>query len=364
MKKYLIVSTYPEHGSKNIGDHLISHSTINAIKHLKGDDVTIDSVWRAAAWNDVKEKVESADAVIFAGFAIRRNMGTVEYPFLQDVMKLDIPIGVMSSGTSLNLVKNKSGIYSQISEQTRAMLSALTKKALFFTTRGYLTQEFCQGSGFESQFSGDIAFFDKRFENRIFESGREIRKIAISDPHHAAVFLRPFKLLLERVRSIFPKAEISLVLHGVNPDVEAYCKSAGVKVEPIYENRSSGLDIYDEYDLHVGFRVHAHVSALVRRKYSYLLEQDGRGFDYGLTLERKISVSSFVHQEDVGIVDKLVGIATNRNRARLYVDNGAVDSMAAILKQDARNGFRKFLRLEDQIEEFNALCLSALSKLP
>jgi hypothetical protein len=44
------------------------------------------------------------------------------------------------------------------------------------------------------------------------------------------------------------------------------------------------LNLYDQCDLHVGYRVHAHLDFLSRRKASLLLQEDARGVGQSLTL--------------------------------------------------------------------------------
>src|SRR5690606_19574254 len=99
-KKYVIVSTYPAHGSKNIGDYLIVASTIEAIKQVKGDNVDFHEIWREDSWYNVKEIILSSDAVIFACLAVRKDLARV-YPYLAEVINSGIPFGIIAAGTRL-----------------------------------------------------------------------------------------------------------------------------------------------------------------------------------------------------------------------------------------------------------------------
>jgi polysaccharide pyruvyl transferase WcaK-like protein len=44
------------------------------------------------------------------------------------------------------------------------------------------------------------------------------------------------------------------------------------------------LELYGQVDLHVGYRVHAHLCALSRRRPSLLIAEDGRGRGQAVTL--------------------------------------------------------------------------------
>ena len=52
----------------------------------------------------------------------------------------------------------------------------------------------------------------------------------------------------------------------------------------IINNSADGFSIYDDCDLHIGFRVHAHIYNLSRRNYSILVSEDIRGAGVNQTL--------------------------------------------------------------------------------
>lgn len=362
--KYSIISTYPIHGSQNIGDALIANSTINLIKNIKGSDHEFQIIWRGSNWEDIKDDIIESNAIIFACLAIRKNMHNV-YPFLSKILKLNIPIGVLSAGTSLNMNTNSKNIYTDFLNKDIQILNELNKKAIFFTTRGFLTQSFCTYYGLDNvTFSGDIAFWDKRFLNRKFTGSPHIKNIAISDPHYGKSYLQSFKLLCEYLQKTFKEANITVLLHSVNPYIENFCEQENVKTKKIYLNKDNGLDVYDSFDLHVGYRVHGHVSALCRRVPSYLIEQDGRGCDYGLTLEKKISVSGFNNRSNYSIISILQEIIFHKSKVSMFIELNPIYQIFSLIENDLEYNFERFKTLETQILLFNTLCSDAINKLP
>lgn len=366
MKKYVIVSTYPETGSKNIGDQLITTALVNLLKCVKGDEISISTVWREQPWENIKEEFNNADAIIFACLAIRKSMHNKEYPYLDKVIDLNTPVAVIAAGTSLDVTKSKKSVYECFSKETLLLLEKLDKKSLFFTTRGYLTQAFCDNVNLKkAKFSGDVAFFDENYGLKKFEASKKINNIVISDPHRAKMYLNSFDSLIKGMKKLYPAAEITIALHGNEATIEAYAMNEGIKVSKIYKNRHEGLHIYDNADLHVGYRVHAHVSALKRRVYSYLLEQDGRGCDYGLTLEKKISVPNYLPSSRFKLLNfadklmlKICGYSTFK------ASTVEVEEMIALIKNDSDYGFIKFNGLEKQICSFSAKLIDVIKKLP
>ena|SRR5690554_1406000 len=351
-KRIVIVSTYPAQGSKNIGDKLITNHLINAISEF--GDYDFDIIWRAETWETVKDVVLSASHVFFACLAIRPKMHKIEYPYLKDVVESGVPFSVIAAGTALN-VGTISDIYSSFSTETRDLLKRVNEKATVATTRGYLSQEACHRLRLNKFiFSGDVAFYDSSRKGEEFRACRKIKKIVISDPHRSGQYLESFSALYDGIVDLFPGADVVVAQHGINYDISAFCESRAVKTEKIYENSDSGLDIYDDADLHVGFRVHAHVSALSRRVYSYLLEQDGRGCDYGLTINRKISVPNYpVQRAFLGLKSIAKMILRREMPTQGVVPISPAQQLIAMIRADKELGFQKFNGLEEQIESFN-----------
>lgn len=357
MKKTLtIISTYPQFGSKNIGDQLITNKLIELIQKL--GDYNIQIIWRAAPWNEVKDIILSSDHIFFACLAIRPNMHSREYPYLEKVINSGVPFSVISAGTDLPVHSRTkaegSTVFDNFTPETKNILQEINNKAITATTRGYLTQELCNRLDLKRfLFSGDIAFYNQNHSKEKFTKGKTIEKIIISDPHYPKIFMDSFKSLHKGIKAIFPESEIIVAQHGINKDIDDFCKKNGIATKKIYETPDSGLNIYDDADLHVGFRVHAHVSALSRKKYSYLLEQDGRGCDYGITLSRKISVPSQPTPRINLSIKSIIKFILKKSRGpEGYVSTSATDQLLALIRMDANQGFEKFVGMENEISYF------------
>ena len=345
--KVVIVSTF-RRGNLNIGDRLITKATGGAIKSIYSDLVEIDTVFRAEAWSNVKERIESADFVVFACLAIRKNLSRF-YRFLPEVIASGVPYGVLAAGTSLNVSSRTLNLATALTAGDIELLRQLASNAKFFTTRGALSQAACQDFGIGSAvLAGDVAFVDDRFCGRKFEHVAKVGKIAISDPHYSESYKDSFLHLVKRLSSVFPEAEINLLMHGVNDYVKNLAEDVSVAVLDMYRDSEAGLDLYDNYDLHVGYRVHGHVSALLRRKPSYLLEQDGRGCDYGLTMSRKVSVP---HYRPL--------ITDERKQAEVL----PVDLLMALLEVDKTLKFNRFLGMEEELRSFSERNLATLKQI-
>jgi hypothetical protein len=169
------------------------------------------------------------------------------------------------------------------------------------------------------------------------------------------------------LRELFPNSQIDILLHGINHVIEDFCKKNNYNVRYIFKDIYHGLDCYDEYDLHVGYRVHGHVSALVRRKPSYLLVSDGRGVDYALTLNKNICVYHFLI-ENYSYFVKLQRFTDHIKKSiRSPLNDRSVlcpvDIIVSMINQDLLREFDKFLGLEYQIEFFSNNIIENIKKI-
>jgi|GEM_PF-2266490 len=365
MKKYIIVSTYPENGSKNIGDQLITNSLISAIKDIKGSDIIVDVIWRGDSWSNVEKRINSSDAIIFACLAIRPSMASKEYPYLKNILETKIPIHVVSAGTALNVDSDKFPIEKYVDQESKELLLDLDNRSVSFTTRGVLTQRFCEAIGMKAtNFAGDVAFVEHEYTKLKFITGKEIKNIVISDPHYSINYINLLKCIYNNMRTYFPRANIKIALHGNDQNVKNFAMEHNIDFVEIYKNKDDGLSIYDDVDLHVGFRVHAHVSTLKRRKYSYLLEQDGRGCDYGLTIERKISIPAYRKDTKTLLNRVKFKLFSKLNIPHAGVKANIAEQMMALVLFDHKNDFRKFLGLEEQFKQFSLNIEEQIKTLP
>lgn len=340
MNRYVVVTTYPAHGSRNIGDYLITQSLISMIETVVGDEAHIDVIWRAAPWEEVSEVFLSADHIFFACLAIRPEMERGVYPFARKVIESNVSYSIHAAGTDLP-VKDNVPLGGGIDGESNDLLRELGAGAIVFSTRGLLTQRFCRQIGIESsEYQGDVAFYAPAKYGSEFASDTAVRSIVISDPHRPEKYLRSLSVLIDGLKVEFPSASVVVALHGINDAVRDYCLANDVKLREIYQDPENGLSIYEDCDLHVGYRVHGHVSALKNRIPSYLMEQDGRGADYGLSLSRKVSVPHFLQHFPSPGGDKLP----------LDASISAPQQILGMISQDVIDGFLRFQGFEGELE--------------
>jgi hypothetical protein len=340
MNRYVVVTTYPAGGSCNIGDYLITQSIVEMIRVVAGEEVRIDVIWRGASWEEVSELALKADHIFFACLAIRPDMEKKVYPYARNIIESGVGYSVLAAGTDLP-VKDDVLFGEVLDDETIGLLRDLGARATVFSTRGLLTQMFCRGLGIESSdYQGDVAFYAPAKYGCEFATDTTVRSIVISDPHRPEKYLRSLSVLIDGLSDEFPSAALVVALHGVNDAVRDYCLANNVEFTEIHQDRENGLSIYEDCDLHVGYRVHGHVSALKNRIPSYLMEQDGRGADYGLSLSRKVSVPHFLQHFP----------SPGGEKPRLEASIAAPQQILSMISQDVIDGFLRFRGFDVELE--------------
>lgn len=344
---YAIVSTYPAEGSRNVGDALISTATSEFLKH-HDPEAKIETIWREADREDARKAMSDCDHIVFACLAIRGNMPKV-YSFIEDVVESGKPFSIVAAGTALEMSRN-TFVQKDFTEQDKGLIQAAAAKARVFSTRGVLTQRFLKRHDIHNaEYCGDVAFGTTR---RAFRKTSNVRKILVSDPHHEARFVEVFQDLVEGLQDLFPEAEIMCARHGISGQIESTCSALGVSVLPLYEGVEALRLAYEDCDLHVGFRVHGHVAALNQGKPSFLLEQDGRGADYGLSLGLRISTPCFL-STDVSARNMLSRMIKGSPLLRSPLQS-AVFSILSLVEAHAQKDFEDFEKMDAILEDIRA----------
>ena len=274
---------------KNAGDFLIEKRAVELLAHVL-PDMELSRFLRNEIPAHIDE-INSTDAVVIGG-------GPIFQESLSSCMDLDfyaehvkIPTMILGGGWygpygSSAAIRNY-----HFDGPTKHFLDKIYSSGYGFSCRDIYTAEVLKNAGFQNScMTGCPAWYDISHVNDLqIANAGPIRKIAVSDPArkwNLPGSLRVVKMLKKR----FPDAEISYIFHrGIGKDqltsgktarfyeeIAERLKKEGVKVRDIAYG-AEGFRLYDEADLHVGYRVHAHIYNLSIRHRSVLIEEDGRG---------------------------------------------------------------------------------------
>lgn len=368
MKKFCILSG----AYVNAGDFLIVKRTKEILKYIYPNCSFIE-IARNKSLTPYLAKINEADALIIAGGpAYLPNVYPDTIPLVDDLSQIKtkiVPVGLGWYGEELN----EQYIYTKykFTDKTKELLKRLEKDAHSLSCRDYYSCRVLHANAFANiTFTGCPAWYDVKYLDKVDakEFHKEnIKKICVSDPA-VSQNIGQLKLLIQYLHKTFHQAEISVVFHREENDSN-YQKTEQ-ELKALYGDKvncynisysAEGFSIYDDCDLHVGFRVHAHIYNLSHRNLSVLIEEDGRGagVNEALSLPRITAYNLYKKQEN------RVMKFTNRVRykikkekyyplSRFFIED--LDAWIHILDQDSvniyKNAYAKMICSYRNMEKF------------
>ncbi len=269
---------------KNAGDFLIEKRSIELLNFVY-PDIHINKILR----NQIKDNLDainSSDMAIFGG-------GPIYQPNLENYLPIDIllnhitkPIMILGCGW-YGFMDGSDLVYRyKFSPKTLEFFRKVDKNGLGLSCRDINSVKTLRKEGLKNVFmTGCPAWYDiNRINDFKLKPIEKYNKIAISDPARPVNFDNAFKLV-QFIKDKFNKTHIVFIFHRRqdNPNNEVLRNkfnekllALGIEVKDISMG-TDGFSIYDDCDLHIGFRVHAHIYNLSQCNRTILIEEDGRG---------------------------------------------------------------------------------------
>lgn len=297
-KSYYVVLT----GSKNnAGDFLIKDRALRLLATYRPDREIVDlDAWKPLGASSL-DIVNDSEALIFLGGpALQASMFPKIYPLTKDLDGIKVPmttmgIGWKSSSGSMKAVRNYA-----LSDKTVSLLSKIENSGLLSSVRDFHTQKVLQQRGFKSFINtGCPALHD--LDRELFNpnvSDTSINRIAFSlgvSFLSSPAMEKQMKTTILGLRDNFPDSHFDVIFHHSLD--ESFLKTHGASHPHLEGHRqfrdwlvNEGIDYidisgsaerlksyYQGVDLHVGYRVHAHIYMTSVGKLSLLIAEDGRG---------------------------------------------------------------------------------------
>jgi hypothetical protein len=275
---------------KNAGDFLITRSAEILVHEVLGEEIV-----RLPSWESLDPHVDlisQARAVIVSGGpGYQKSMYPGVYPLFSDpatVSKLGKPIVFLGLGWYGDPGDDWDLRHLRFSAQTTELLQRAP--GLFrFSARDWLSHQFLLNNGINrSVMTGCPVWYEHESLGVAIRVPSAVSRIVFTPPAQT-MFFEQSKRLLAGVIDRFPGAEVICAFHrGIQADPytsrsEAqllqehadFAERAGALVEDVSYDLA-GIDSYRDADLHVGYRLHAHLFFLRVRKPTIIMEEDGR----------------------------------------------------------------------------------------
>jgi hypothetical protein len=272
---------------KNIGDFLIFDRTKKLLEKYVTTDLT--EFPRGKSLDENYEEINNSRGIIICGGpGYTSEMYPGVYPLFSDLKRLRVPViplGVGWSGKPKNAPENF-----RFSEPSRKLMDYIEKNAGLYSCRDQITEEILKREKYEKVvMTGCPVWYDIPSFGKEFSKKKEIKKIVFTTPADMSLFGQTLRMI-NMLRRQFPKSQVIVSFHrGIAPDKYTGIRSAGIYTAESVYSKLRGfktvdvsydlqkIDFYKDCDLHVGFRVHAHLYFLSKRLPSVLISEDGRG---------------------------------------------------------------------------------------
>lgn len=287
--KYVVLTG----GLKNVGDFLITKRIIELIKNTKpGCEIVEHS--RYESLSSILEEVNSSNAIILAGGpGYLPNMYPKVFKLVENLDDIKVPIYAIGMGW-YGAPGDDQGVYQYIyTDETKKLLKRIQQDAGRLGCRDFLTARTLKNNGLDKTvLTGCPAWYDLEFinETKIAQNvDLGLKSIAFSTPA-AKLFTNQSIEIMTLIKNKFPNSKLYCAFHrGIGEDSftskKEYTENMKMKnhAEKLgYEILDLSFDvenmkIYDSTDLHIGYRVHAHIYCLSHRRPTILIDEDGRG---------------------------------------------------------------------------------------
>ena len=280
---------------KNAGDFLIERRCRQLLEYVYPGCETI-ALSRKTPLIDRLAEINETDAVVLSGGpALLSNIYPNKIPLVPDLTSIRPPIfamalGIMLSGSARILQKY------EFSETTRRLWQRICSDGYSIGCRDNNSADLMRRSGYQATMTGCAAWFDIPNVSQKTLQSHGYKKIVVSDP----ALMSNHRLVVPLLRYLLKNAtnaDILFVFHrGTKSDsetglmqatrlanLEAQVQELGITCKDIAYS-ADGFEVYDDCDLHVGFRVHAHIYTLSKRRQSILISEDLRGSSFNQTV--------------------------------------------------------------------------------
>ncbi|MGP4038668.1 polysaccharide pyruvyl transferase family protein [Gracilibacillus sp. D59] len=357
--KYLLLSTYPIDSSRNSGDDLIGKSLIKLLKDLKGQNVKVDTRYIAKT-NSTEDLKQNYKAILAPAMKLRVSNGKVapryRNEYMEFALQYNIPVyaigagwnhypGTFSQSENVELAQPEIELFNKLFNKENAVKSRISCRDIY--TENILKNHHisCFGT------TGDPGLFDTDYIGRAPNLPQRINTIAVSLPHNRHNFDKAYEIALNLKKKY--SCQVKLVLHGYRGKLYSRLlqKWSNTPIEIIdASGRAEKLEFYNDIDLHVGFRLHAHIWFLRTRKPSLLIAEDGRSTGHLATIN---GLGYMAAPKFAIILAQLLPELANECRLELHKQPPS-DDVYNLLEKEMESGYevtKNSLKIVDQLWE-------------
>lgn len=287
-------------GSKNnAGDYLIKYRAKKLFKHYRKDREIIDlNGWESLDSERLKIVNSSRALILLGGPSIVFDTVPRIYRLMPNIDDITVPIITMGVGWMSDQGRWQDTYDYKLSTPTLQLLKRVNESGYYSSVRDYHTLNVLRFKRLgKFLMTGCPAYYDLDFLGSEIEP-KPIKKVAFSlgvSFIHSANMERLMKHNILAIRERFKDLEFEVVFHHAldkkvykstykgnmahierHLDFAAWLSANGINYVDISGSAENLMNYYANIDLHIGYRVHAHIFMSSISRYSLLLSEDGR----------------------------------------------------------------------------------------
>lgn len=371
----------------NAGDFLIRRRTEELLRTWRPDrEIVHYEAWKPLAEERLKVVNESSALILAGGPALQYGMHPVVYPLVSDLNRIAVPIVLMGVGW-----KSIEGSWAAtarypLSAPTLALLKRSQESPCPSSVRDYHTRMVLLNCGFRNVLvTGCPALYAPVAERLPAPRSSAIREISfslgVSFVTNAGMEVS-MKKTIERLVHAFPGARVRAVFHhSLQPrshlhsgreynafldrhlQFANWLTRAGIEHLDVSGEADRMLAHYRECDLHVGFRVHAHLLMSSWSRPSMLLTEDGRGKAMTDVIGG-LSVDGYTFRPREGLAVRLLDRLGLRRHQYLQPDPSLPRTVVENLRYEIDEGFPRLSQVEGAIDRHFECMKRFIAQLP
>ncbi len=373
-------------GSKNnAGDFLIKHRAKKLFKELRSDREIIDVDGWLGFDESTLELINSSKALILLGGpSLQKNMYPGIYPLIPELNKIQVPVTTMGVGWK-SIRGNWSDTYDYpLSPNTLDLLNKCSDSGLPMSVRDYHTQSVLFHKGFNNALmTGCPAYYDLNNLSDDYDAPTSLNKVVFSlgvSFIESKSMMNLMKEQILRCRDRFSSSKYIVAFHhSLNTEEFMGTHGASLKhnLEHIkfrdwlvrqkidYKDISGSaenlIEFYSSVDLHIGYRVHAHIFMSSIGKLSYLIAEDGRA--KGSKEAIGGLVSNGYNDFQVGLLSKVMNRLVG-GYDRYTANINSTKEVLMNIDYEINNNFHRVALSKNNIQKNFKLMSKFIKKLP
>lgn len=389
-KPYYVLLT----GSKNnAGDFLIKYRAKQLFQAIRPDRDLVD----VDAWKERDDQLlatfNGARAVILMGGpALIPDMYPRVYRVLGNVDDIKVPIVTMAVGWRAFPGEWPQTYSYNFSEASLKILKRVESSGFQSSVRDYHTLNVLLHKGFRSfVMTGCAALNDLNFIGKSYQEKPVIKKVAFSlgvaftkskeheegfkklalglrDKYHDKQFDVVFHHSLNesKYHEIYKRRSFQRPAHFFQQHVAfaKWLEDQGISHTDISGSADNLVNYYNQVDLHIGYRVHAHIFMSSVNRLSLLISEDGRGKAQRDVMNGLVIDSEFLRSIDIRHSKFIKGLMKLRLVKKAFVNRFIAEDVLANLDYEESTNFERIKRSRAMIDLLHVRMRAFLLQLP